>query len=261
MYKIACNWSEELCELLVSGQVQVDYIKSGAFGNFDAAFERMRSLKPVLLHGLGHFEMAGTKDLSVVDFPRANRLLAECASPHYAMHLAITHADMHEGMSDEDVHARMSANIQRFKQELNVPLLAENIPDAPQEKTLYDHYQFSEADKIVRLIVENEIGLLLDITHAKIACMYRNRNIREYLTALPLSRVREIHVNGSGFDKNGFPDDTHNAMEPADYELLEFVLTHANPEIITLEYIGIPSESREEISRNLKTQLENLNKL
>lgn len=199
------------------------------------------------------------KNIEIVDFERANRLIAECGSPHYGLHLAITHADMFPSMLDEDIFLRMQKQVQIFKKNLFVPLLLENVTDSPQEITLYDHFPFSEPDKISKVIQDNDVDLLLDITHARIATMYRGWNIYDYIKALPLNRVREIHVNGPGRDAQGFPDDTHEAMGDEDYELLTWALTYTNPAIITLEYIGTPSETPDLISENLLTQLRKLN--
>jgi len=261
MYKIGCNWSEALFDLVTTKQVNIDYIKTGAFGEFDKYFDTMRSLRPVLLHGLGHYERAGMKNIDIVDFKRANRLIAECGSPHYGLHLAITNADMSPSMSEEDIPKRMFEHIQVFKKNLTVPLLLENIPEAPQEKVLYDHYPYSGPEQISRIINDNDVDMILDITHAKIVTIHRGWNIHDYLRALPLERVREIHVNGSGHDENGFPDDPHNAMGGEDYALLDWVLKYTNPNIISLEYNGTPSEPPEVISENLLIQLKRLSQL
>jgi hypothetical protein len=261
MYKIGCNWSGELYHLLETGQVNVDYIKTGAFGEYDKHFGTMRSLRPVLLHGLGHYERAGMKDIDIVDFCRANRILAECGSPHYGLHLCITNADMSSSLRDEDIFQRMSDNIRLFQKNLSVPLLIENIPETPQEKVLYDHYPYAEPEKIEQVVRQCGVDMILDVTHAKITCIYKNWDVRDYLKALPLHKVKEIHINGSGHDGGGFPDDTHNAMSGEDYALLEWVLGHAKPGIISLEYVGIPSETPEEVAENLKTQLTRLSQL
>jgi hypothetical protein len=262
MYKIACNWSEELCDLITSGRADVDYIKTGAFGGgFEKFYDKMRAMKPVLIHGLGHYEMAGSKSLDAVDFPRAKRLLLENNCPHYGVHLSITNKDMTPDLREEDIAARMFERVQVFKKEIPVPLLLENIPDTPQEKVLYDHFPYSKPEQISKVICDNDVGFLLDITHAKITCVYREWNIHDYLRALPQERVKEIHVNGSGFDEHGFPDDTHNAMAEVDFELLSFVLKYTNPAVVTLEYVGIPTESRQEVSENLCVQLARLKKL
>jgi len=83
----------------------------------------------------------------------------------------------------------------------------------------------------------------------------------DYLRQLPLNRVVEIHVNGSGYDKEGFPRDTHQAMEDEDYKLLEWVLNYTNPEVVTLEYNGLETESDEVILCNLEKQLNKLQKI
>lgn len=261
MGKIACNWSEILGGLLADGQVHIDYIKMGAYGEFEKQFTFVRSLKPILLHGLGCFEHSGMKDISVVDFKRANTLLAKCGSMHYGLHLAIKNADMTSPMSDEEIHVHMSQQIQIFKNNLSVPLLLENIPDSPQDRTVFDHYPYAEAGKIGRLLQENDVGLLLDLTHAKITALYRERNVRDYLRELPLDRVKEIHVNGSGYDEQGFPADTHQSMDIVDYELLNWVLGYSKPDVVTLEYCGLESENEETIAKSLRHQLGELNRI
>jgi len=261
MYKIGCNWSQSLYGLIIGKQVHVDYIKTGAFGEFDEFFGTMRSLRPVLLHGFGYYENAGIKDIGIIDFNRANRLLAECDSPHYGLHLAIRNADMIPLMSDAHIYERVSRHIQIFKDRLSVPLLLENIPDTPHDRTEHDHYPFSDPEKISKVLIDNDVNLLLDITHAKITAMYRGWDIYDYLKALPLGRIKEIHVNGSGLDEQGFPDDPHQAMEDEDYRLLDWALSHSHPDIVTLEYIGIPQETPEEISQNLYMQLKTINQI
>ena len=280
MIKIGCNWSHELLALLTAKHVEIDYIKTGAFGLFEQDYVTMRALRPVLLHGLGHYEIAGMKNVDIVDFERANRLLHECGSPHFGLHLAITNQDMKMGkpmqenmgtsmqegmgqpmqisMSEEDIPARMASVMRIFKKKLTVPLLLENIPESPQEVALYDYYPYSAPAQISKIIYDNDVGFLLDLTHAKIACMTRGWDVRDYLRALPLERIKEIHVNGVGRDEQGFPDDTHEAMEDEDFELLDFVLSYAKPEIISLEYVGTPRETSEQITEKLRVQLERL---
>lgn len=261
MGKIACNWSEILGMLLAGGEAHIDYIKMGVYGEFERQFGFVRSLKPILLHGLGCFEHSGMKDIGIVDFKRANSLLTHCGSVHYGLHLAIENADMVSPMSDEQIHALMSEQIWVFKNNLSVPLLLENIPDSPQDRTVFGHYPYAEADKIGRLLHENDVGLLLDLTHAKITALYRQWNIHDYLSGLPLDRVREIHVNGSGYDEKGFPADTHQSMDTVDYELLDWVLGYSKPDVVTLEYCGLESENEETIVRSLRHQLGELNRI
>jgi uncharacterized protein len=233
---IGCNWSNAL-ELLIQNNIQqVDYIKTGAYSTFEKQLDKMRSICPILLHGLGYSERIGMSDINTVDFIRANRLLTECGSPHLGVHLAIRNSDMNPGMTEEDVYHILFDQTLLFKRQLSVPLLLENTPDTPKDRNMFNHYPFAKADLISKLLDESDVGFLLDLTHAKLTAKFNNWDVREYIQNLPIDRVKEIHVNGSGYDAQGFPEDTHDAMQDEDYTLLEWVLKHANPNIVTLEY-------------------------
>lgn len=161
-------------------------------------------MRPVLLHGLGYFENTGTKNIEVIDFNRANTLIKKCGSPHYGVHLAIRKSDMYEGMTDKNIHEFLSKQIKIFKNNLEVPLLLENSPDTPTDRKSFDIYPYIMPEKLGELIIENDVSFLLDISHANITAKYNGFDIHDYLRKLPLSRVKEIHVNGSGYDEDGF---------------------------------------------------------
>lgn len=258
---IGCNWSRALKFLLEREEINIDYIKSGAYGDFNELFSTMRSMKPILLHGLAYFEHTGMKNVEIIDFNRANDILKKCNSPHYGVHLAIENSDMHLDMTDDDIYERMCSNIQIFKRNLEVPLLLENTPDSPQDRTKFDHYPYVMPEQLNRLFAENDVSFLLDLTHAKITAQYRGWDIHDYINQLPLNRVAEIHINGSGFDKEGFPADTHQAMGNDDYRLLEWVLNYTNPHIVTLEYNGVETENDDTVIFNLKRQLHEIHNI
>jgi len=250
---IGCNWSKPLKFLLERKEVKIDYIKSGAYGNFNELFSTMRSMHPIMLHGLGYFERTGMKDTDIIDFNLANQLIRDCNSPHFGIHLSIKNSDMYSGMTDEDIHNHMSKQIQIFKKNIQVPLLLENTPDSPQDCIIFDHYPYIMPEQLNRLFVENDVSFLLDLTHAKITAQYHGWNIYEYILQLPLNRVLEIHING--YDKEGFPADTHQAMGNEDYKLLEWVLNYTNPNVVTLEYNGVDTDNDDTITLSLKKQL------
>lgn len=215
----------------------------------------MRSMRPILLHGLGYFENVGMKNIEIIDFNRANELIEKCNSPHYGVHLAIRNSDMYDGMTDNDIYELLSKQIKIFKNNLAVPLILENPPDSPTDRTVFDHYPYTEPKKISQLYVDNDVSFLLDISHAKITAKYNGWKVQDYIKQLPLERVKEIHVNGSGYDKEGFPMDTHQSMADEDYKLLAWVLEKSNPDIITLEYNGVKGENEEVVIKNLEEQL------
>jgi uncharacterized protein (UPF0276 family) len=252
---IGCNWSKALKFLLEKDAVKIDYIKSGAYGTFNEEFSTMRSMRPILLHGLGYFEHTGMKNIEMIDFNLANSLIKSCDSPHYGLHLSIKNSDMYPGMTDENIYDHMSKQIQIFKKNLAVPLLLENTPDSPKDRVMFDHYPFTMPEQLNQLFIENDVSFLLDLTHTKITAQYNGFNIRDYISQLPLNRVVEIHVNGSGYDKDGFPTDTHQSMENEDYKLLDWVLNYTNPQIVTLEYNGVETETHDTVICSLERQL------
>lgn len=258
MYRIGCNWSEALGALLIEGIVDVDFVKYGVYPDYDEKFARIRPMKPILLHGLGCFDHAGMRSPEAVDFTAANVRIAACGSPHYGLHLAIKNADMDPGMTDADVRARLLSGIRTFKENLRAPLLLENTPDSPQDRAAFDHHPYAEPEKLADILETADAGLLLDLTHAKITARFRGWDVRDFLRALPLQRVREIHINGSGKDESGFPADTHQAMEAEDRSLLDWTLARTNPNVVTLEYSGFAGEPESAVRKNLLIQLTQL---
>lgn len=258
---LGCNWSKALEILLERDTVKIDYIKAGAYGTFNEEFIKMRSLRPILLHGLGNFECTGMNNIEIVDFYLANKLIKDCNSPHYGLHLTVKNSDIYSGMTEENIYERMCENIQMFKNNITVPLLLENIPDTPEDRIVYDHYPYFKPEQIRRVIIENDVSLLLDITHAKITAQYHGLDVYDYIGQLPLERIVEIHVNGSGYDKDGFPADTHESMKYEDFKLLEWVLNRSNPDVVSLEYAGINNESEDIIICSLEKQLNQLERI
>lgn len=252
---IGCNWSNALKFLIEKDAIKIDYIKSGAWGEFNEQFSTMRSMRPILLHGLGYSEDTGMKNIEIIDFNLANTLIKNCNSPHYGFHLAIKNSDMYPGMTEDNIYEHMYKQIQILKKNIIVPLLLENIPDSPQDRVKFDHYPYIMPEQYSRLFIDNDVSFLLDLTHAKITAQYHGWNIHDYLRQLPLNRVVEIHTNGSGYDKDGFQADTHQAMGDEDYKLLEWVLNYTNPDIVTLEYNGVEKENNDTIIYSLEKQL------
>jgi uncharacterized protein (UPF0276 family) len=249
--KFACNYSPVLIGLIATGEAPVDYIKAGAFEPFESKLDGMRALRPVLLHGLGSHERTGMPGYETYDFARANRLLAAYGSPHLGIHIAITNADAAPGMDSGAILRRMSECARVFMQNIAVPLLLENIGDTPEERNHFDLVPFAEPERIGRLIRETGAGMLLDIAHAKVSAQYRKQDVREYLLALPLREVREIHVSGPDFDEDGNPYDAHGPMRDEDFALLEWALGRTEPDIVTLEY-GWPEAEEDMLRKQLK---------
>jgi uncharacterized protein (UPF0276 family) len=98
------------------------------------------------------------------------------------------------------------------------------------------------------------VELLLDLAHAQVAAARLGMRSDDYLTRLPLDRVRQIHVSGPRV-RGGTLVDAHDALREEDYRLLERVLKTAHPAAVTLEYHGTEATVIAEELARLRTFL------
>lgn len=252
-YKLGCNWSPALRNLILSNSINIDYIKAGEQSNFNELINIIRSLRPVLLHGgIGFSLRTGMANLNKVDFTHLNRLIKRCDSPQYGIHIALTQNENHGMYTEEEIFLKMSSVINEFKGLLSVPLLIENTPDCSVDRRFYKFVPYVFPDQINKLLHDNDVSLLLDITHAKITARFRGWDVYGYINSLLLNRVREIHINGCGVEKKDVLMDSHQAMEDEDFALLDWVLSRTNPQIISLEYSGHKNEDESIIASHIQ---------
>ncbi len=96
---------------------------------------------------------------------------------------------------------------------------------------------------ICRVISETGCGLLLDLAHARLAARALGLDEREYIQALPVQRIRELHITGIGLHEGDWVD--HMEMQPEDWDLLDWALDRirlgewAQPGIAAFEYGGV----------------------
>lgn len=252
-YKLGCNWSSALQNLISSKAVNVDYIKAGEQSDFNEKMHEMRAFCPILLHGgMGFSLRTGMTSLDGVDFAHLNKLIKQCDSPQYGIHIALTQDESRDMYTEEKIIANMTSVINVFKKSLSVPLLIENTPDCLVDRRFYKFVPYVFPDQINKLLHDNDVSLLLDITHAKITARFRGWDIYGYLNSLLLNRVKEIHINGYGMDKKGVPMDSHKAMDDEDFALLDWTLSRTNPSIISLEYSGYKNEDESVVASNIQ---------
>jgi uncharacterized protein (UPF0276 family) len=90
---------------------------------------------------------------------------------------------------------------------------------------------------------ELNCGLLLDISHARISAHHLGIDEREYISKLPVKRLREIHYTGL-HNINGKLVD-HLPILEEDWPILEWVMSQINsgdfsqPWLLAFEYGGI----------------------
>jgi uncharacterized protein len=127
---------------------------------------------------------------------------------------------------------RVVEQVQRLQEALAVPLLLENVEPLPWPG--YDWH--AQPDTIREVVARTGCALLLDTGHARIAAAALGMTAQDYVRALPLVRVRQVHASGPR-ERAGRLVDAHEPLSEEDYTLLTFVLTRTQLNVLTLEYI------------------------
>lgn len=69
------------------------------------------------------------------------------------------------------------------------------------------------------MIADTGCGLLHDLAHARLAARALGMDERETIQALPVRRVRELHITGIGLHEGEWVDPME--MQPDDWDLLD----------------------------------------
>ncbi|MGE4504850.1 MAG: DUF692 family multinuclear iron-containing protein [Desulfovibrionaceae bacterium] len=128
-------------------------------------------------------------------------------------------------------HARENAAIAR--QALGrVRLLVENNNDLGT-----DAYEtVTDPDFLAEALDAADADLLLDVAHARISAVNRGQDERAYLGALPLGRVRQVHLSRHAVAE-GRAKDAHDPLEEEDWQWVSELLYRGMPlEYVTVEY-------------------------
>ena len=139
---------------------------------------------------------------------------------------------------------RFLRTVERVRATAGLPLILENLASLPAARY---HYA-SDPALLGRVLDEADCGLLLDVAHARLAALYRGQAPEDYLAALPLGRVRQVHVSGIRRGRRGWYD-AHESLQEEDYRLLAWVLARCRPEMVTLEYFRRAGPLREQLLR------------
>lgn len=264
--KIACNYYRETEELVDEHSIDIDYFKFPALGfqmsileaekERDAFFKRLRSKKPILLHGLhpAPHDLASPTFIKDFDHKTVEELLNLTKTPGISLHPTLRYPD--PSRDKKELVDTIKNNLKfLMRQYSNVGFISVENVDNIAYGCLID------PDVMKEIVYDTSCFFLLDISHTVCACRFRNEDVRTYISRLPLDRVYEIHLNGWIIKDGNIM--CHTKINEEGYALLTEVLEKCSPEIITIEYgrnndrlgAGIPiispdkanSEAKEEI--------------
>lgn len=232
------NYSPEMADLIRVGQIQVDRIKCPEWPDMIA---EARRVGPVYVH----FRlMAGQGLLPSSLLDEVERFRDETATPFINTHIAPRFQDYADPSDKQAVIDGIKASllqlVERFGAET---VIAENIPypeHNPGDKPFFS----ADPEVITEVITATGVGLLLDLGHARRTAEHLAIDPRRYISGLPVSRLREVHITGLGYNQQGERVD-HLPMRDDDWDLLQWALDNirdghwSRPWSVSCEYGGV----------------------
>ena len=96
---------------------------------------------------------------------------------------------------------------------------------------------------ITRIVEEAGVGLLLDLSHAIITARYLGMDAEDYVSQLPMSKLKEMHFAGIHRIKGQWTD--HLSILTRDWRWMDWALERihsgdwSNPWLLAFEYGGL----------------------
>ncbi len=243
--EVAVNYSPQAAGLLGNGLLAFDRWKCSPWPELISGARGTRL--PLYLH----FDLqAGSGIGGEIDLDDVVALTADTATPYVNLHLAPRRTDYPGILAESGEPAHLEEILERTGRDI-APVsgrfgaervIVENLPyRGPNGARLR---MGAEARFIHRVCEEAGCGFLLDVAHARTAAHHMGVDEREYLSSLPVGRLRELHVSGVDRDENGRHRE-HMPLTEDDWRLLEWCLEEiregrwARPWVVSLEYGGI----------------------
>lgn len=214
----------------------------GAGGPGHRMLEWVREHHGLSIHGVG-LSIGGEAALEHTHLERITALLERHQPDEFSEHLAWS---SHGGQFLNDLLPlpydgaslqRVCQHIDQVQTRLQRSILLEN----PATYVEFAQSTYSEADFLGEIVKRTGCGLLLDVSNAHVSCSNHGRDARDYLQALPLHAVRQIHLAGfaSERDSTGAPllIDTHDRSVAAEvWSLYRSVIARTGPLATLIEW-------------------------
>ena len=239
--KLAVNYSPQAAALRLSGDLPIDLYKCPDWPDLIA--EAVGSGEhPVYVH----FPLvAGDGSLDAVDWSRVERLLGETHTPFVNLHLA-PHAKTFQG--DPESAATRGKILSALCREIEgvgarfgaERVILENVPYYPEESRLRLGVL---PETVTTLVRDVGCGFLFDLSHARISAHYLGADEKDYIAALPLDKLRELHITGVQMHEGRLRD--HLPLTEKDWEMAAWASSQirtgawARPGVVALEYGGV----------------------
>lgn len=173
--------------------------------------DKIRADYPVVMHGVSL--SIGSTDPLDTDYLKQLKALATRVEPCWISdHLCWTGVNglnMHDLLPlpyTQQAIDHIVSRIQQVQDFLGRQILIENV----SSYLTYTHSQMSEWDFISEIVQRADCFLLLDVNNVYVSSVNHDFNPLDYIKALPMDRVAQIHLAGH-FNEGTYIIDTHDA--------------------------------------------------
>jgi uncharacterized protein len=266
--RFGVNYSLPTVDLLRRQKIEIDYLKCPAWLDLVA---EAQSIHPVYVHfplrvGLGIGDAIDTETGQRADWNKVELLLKQTGTRFVNVHLASLRQD-HPGISADTtdrgqielITTQMIRDVRSVVERFGAErVIVENDNDVGSRML----HPALLPSVIRRVVEETGCGFLFDLSHARLSAPVLGMDVRDYIAALPVKRIREIHVtgvqqlDGRWLDAirqadRGFAERfagqwmDHLPMIDADWEFFAWAIAQihsgewAEPHIIAFEYGGV----------------------
>jgi uncharacterized protein (UPF0276 family) len=241
--KLAINYSQQASQLLAEGHIDIDLFKCP---DWQGMISQALIQRPVAVH----FTLtAGNGTLKSTDWEVVSQLLEKTGTPYVNLHLESSVQDFPGIPPDtiDPIHYQQIRNNLLEDVSLAVTLfgsdrvIIENVPYRGVEGNVLR--PSVEPELINSIHGETGCGLLLDISHARIAARTLGVNEQTYMAQLPVVALKELHFTGLHQRKRHLQD--HLEILESDWPVLDWVLERihlgewARPWMLAFEYGGV----------------------
>lgn len=202
--------------LFAMDQGQVDFLEAapenwiGVGGRLGKQFRALAERYPLVLHGLS-LDIGGQDPIDNNLLHAVRQLMNDFDVPLYSEHLTYCAAQGHLydllpiPFTGEAVR-HVAARVRQVQDTLGSRITLENASYYAQP-----HIDLTEAQFIAAVVSESDCDLLLDVNNIYVNAVNHRYDPLAFLDALPLQRVRYIHVAGHFDEAHDLKVDTHGA--------------------------------------------------
>lgn len=234
--KLAVNFSNPLIRILESGDINIDLIKCP---DWEGMLKEAAPYGTITIH----FDLeAGLGNTFKCDILRIIQLRKSTYTPHINTHLVTPrNFDPNSPQALQKINTLWREEIQFMIDQIGADSVA--LEHFPYTETMPNIRPAADSAIFSQVILDMDCMLLLDLAHARITAETLGMDARDYIRALPLDRLVEMHITGIQPYCGVLTD--HFAMKAEDWEILEWALheirtgSWRKPDIVAFEYGGV----------------------